>query len=119
MTKIFPFALLLLTSCDSKETDSGILCSNNIVFSVNVKVYDDGGQMIEDAAITYSVDNGPEKACESDGAGGYNCGEDEAGTVAVYVSVDGYEDAEQAVYVEAGVCHVTTETMAFNLVALN
>jgi hypothetical protein len=118
MTKLFPTALFsLLTACGDKDGDTGFsICTAEIIFSVNVKIFDEAGQPIEDASPTYSVEGGAEGTCESDGIGGHNCGEDQEGSFTVYVSVDGYEDAEDTVTVSGDECHVTTESMEFQLV---
>ncbi len=111
--RFLPIALCsLLVGC-KKET----LCSTEIIFSVNVEVLDEEGELVEDAAPTYSVDGGEVQSCEQDGIGGFNCGEDQAGDVTVYVSVEGYEEDEQSVMVEEDECHVTQESLSFQLVA--
>ena len=114
-----PIALCsFLTACGLKDGDTAsTICTAEIIFSVNVQVYDEAGQIIEDADPTYSVDGGAVGSCENDGVGGYNCGEDQEGAVTVYVSVDGYEPTEGTVTVSGDECHVTTESMTFRLAA--
>ena len=108
----FPFVLsTLLTGCGEN------LCTTEIIFSVNVQILDETGQPVADATPTYSVDGGEEQACEDDGTGGYNCGEDQSGEITVHVSLDGYEDEEASVTVEADECHVITESLEIQLVA--
>ena len=112
MNTFLPIAICtLFTGCGP------YVCTAQQVFSVNVQIYDDAGRVIEDAAPTFSVDGGEEAPCENDSTGGYNCGEDQEGVVTVYVSIDGFEDAEESVTVEGDKCHVTTESMEIDLVA--
>ena len=123
MNKVFPIVFCsLLFGCNEKEEteeteDSGLIaCTSEIVSSVYVTIYDENGEVIENAAPTYSVDGGPEGSCEEDSIGGHHCGEEQAGTVTIHVSVEGYEDAEQSVVVESNECHVITEEMDIRLV---
>ncbi len=118
MNRIFPITVLfILIGCGSKDDLQENTCTAEIVFSVYATIYDDAGQLIENATVTYSVDGGAEGSCEMDGIGGHYCGEDEAGEVAIYVLAEGYDDAEETVTVEEDECHVTMEILDIELVA--
>jgi hypothetical protein len=116
MKTIFPITLLsILIGCGSKDDPQENSCTAEIVFSVYATIYDDAGLLIENATVSYSVDDGAEGSCEMDGIGGHYCGEGEAGEVAIYVLAEGYEDAEETVTVEEDECHVTTEILDIEL----
>ena len=120
MTGILSLTIFsFLLGCDTEEEvkDTGFIsCTSNIEFSVYVTIYDEAGEVIENAAPTISIDGGDDISCEEDSIGGHYCGEDIPGEVTISVSVDGYEPAEETVTVGEDECHVIMEIVDITLV---
>ena len=118
MKNLTNYAMLsLLFGCGSKE-DTGeleeLVCTASIEFSVYVTVYDEAGEVIDNASVSYISDE-MSGACEADSIGGHYCGEEQSGDVTISVSAEGYVDAEETVNVEADECHVITEYLDIRL----
>jgi hypothetical protein len=107
------FALLLLAAC---ELD-GVNCTTDFRASVTVTVASDSALPLENVVGTYTVDGGPEKACEAIADSQFWCGGEEAGHFEITFSADTAEAVTQEVDVEADECHVIGETLDFTLVA--
>ena len=122
--------LSLLFGCGSKEDtgedntgedDTGELeelnCTASIEFSVYVTVYDEAGEVLEGASVSYSSEE-MSGDCEMDSVGGHYCGEEQSGDVTIFVSAEGYYDDEETVYILADECHVITQNLDITLSAV-
>ena len=121
MKNIGSIALIsLLFGCGSKE-DSGeiddIACTASIEFSVYATIYNEAGEVIENASVSYSAE-AMSGDCEVDSIGGHYCGEEQSGEVTILVSAEGYVDAEETVTVGADQCHVITENLDITMTAV-
>ena len=109
----------LLFGCGSKE-DTGeydeIACTANIEFSVYATIYNQDGEVIENASVSYSSEE-MSGDCELDSIGGHYCGEEQSGEVTIFASAEGYVDAEETVTVNADQCHVITENLDITMIA--
>ncbi len=105
--------LLSLTGCFEEER----ACDTSLRFSVNVAVSAEDGGDVSGAVVTHAVDGGAFKPCESvSGAGDSACGMDVAGTFVIRVEADGYVAVDEEVVVEAGECHVESQSIAVVLI---
>ena len=113
--------MALIFGCGSKE-DTGeiedIVCTANIEFSVYATIYNEAGEVIENASASYSAEE-ISGDCEADSIGGHYCGEEQSGEVTIFVSAEGYVDAEETVTVEADQCHVITENLDITMVVVD
>ncbi len=123
MTRILklPLLLLFLAACGDKTEDTGSEgadgadgedCSSMAVASVVVTLKAAEGSFDSGAVFTveYSVDGGDFSDCFNNPETlDYSCGLEEAGTLVVRASANGYAPAEATAEVEADVCHVLTE----------
>lgn len=100
--------LLALLGCPSEEP---VACTEIAIASVIVNVSTSDGADV-DYEVLWSVDGGDQAACEAFGdPGQYTCGYEVAGDIEIEVGAEGYEPQFLTVPVEAGECHVTTETV--------
>jgi len=109
----------LLFGCGSKE-DTGeneeIACTASIEFSVYATIFNEAGEVIENASVSYSAGE-MSGDCEADSVGGHYCGEEQSGEVTIFASAEGYVDAEETVTVGADQCHVITEKLDITMTA--
>lgn len=106
-------ALLLLAACDTDD----LACTTDFRASVTVTVASDSALPLENVVGTYTVDGGPEKACEAIADSQFWCGGEEAGHFEITFSADNAAPVTQEVDVAADECHVIGEMLDFTLVA--
>lgn len=106
-------ALLAFTACGEDE----VSCTTEAVGSVNVVVNGPDGNPATDATVTYTVDGGASAACDANPDDTWTCGWEQSGEIAVTASGPNLGAQTQTVTVEAGECHVTPESLAFDLTA--
>lgn len=81
---------------------------------MQVTVIDAMGAAVTDAVLSYSVDGGAAKPCETMPDGGAVCGFEEKGNFTIFVT-RGAEMKMQSVSVGADSCHVITESISIKL----
>jgi hypothetical protein len=106
---------MLAAACDIGPESEPTVCTLQVEVSVVVTVHDDAGVPLSDAAVTFTGAGGTEGDCAGGGDGEYYCGEDIDGELTVRVVAAGFEEASETIVVEAGECHVVTETLVFDL----
>ena len=120
MKNIMSFAFIALLGCGSKEdtgeVEEDIACTPSIEFAVYVKVYDEGGTVIDNASVSYSSEE-MSGDCDTDSVGGHYCGQELPGEITVFVSAEGFVSTEETVTAEADECHVITEELDITLTA--
>jgi len=99
----------------------GKSCTMEARASVQVKVVDVSGALVETAKVTFSVDGAAESPAECLGSTAQSCqqwiaGYEVAGTFRIVAkSADGKKRAEQTVLVEKDECHVQTQQVTLQL----
>ncbi len=108
---------LLLLACEIDDPDNGNPCTDIAMASVSLSVADLDGAAVTDATVTYTVDGGEAKDCESWDDGQYVCGWEEPGTIVVSVAKEGFVTVTETV--EVGMtddqCHVEGEVLDVTL----
>jgi hypothetical protein len=99
------FMLLAMLGCVEEE----IVCTTEMRSSVSLLVHDDSGAVIPDTTVSYTVDGGVSKPCESWTAGEWVCGWEEAGSFEITAVAPGFDPKVVEVVVEADVCHVISQ----------
>jgi hypothetical protein len=113
---------VILAAC-SDEIGRGEFCTLEARASVGVTVVDPQGTAVEDARVTFSLDEGPEQQAEcvgrgtsSGGCAHWAAGWEASGDFLITAtSADGKHTAQQRISVGEDRCHVITETVAITL----
>lgn len=103
-------ALLMATTACTDEDREEIVCTAEVVPSVQLTVRDYAGDDVVDPTVTYDIGEGP-VLCTANG-GLYECGAEIAGDVTIRVDAPGHSSFEQTVTVVADECHVETQVLA-------
>jgi hypothetical protein len=101
----------------------GVDCDTSAAASVSVRVVNEAGAPVGDARVTFSHAGGAEQPAECvqpapDGrsCGGWAAGWEQAGDFVIKAaSADGSRQAQEAVSVEAGRCHVVGKQLQLTL----
>jgi len=107
--------LILLAGCGSEQQD----CTAIAAVSVSVTVVDADGLPVDDAEVTYLREDADESESCEEFDGTFLCGYEVSGDIVVRAEADGYQPAEQTVFVAAGECHVDGESVELVLVPLD
>lgn len=119
---IFTAALTAVTSAGCGGSEGETACTDIAVFSVNITVYDLSGAVAGDAAVRFRVDGGPWSDAQcfatepGDACSSWAAGIEQAGMFEIEAdSADGSRQAQAAVEVLDGECHVEAEQVALTL----
>ena len=103
-----------LAACDSPAQ----ICTLEARASVNVVVQNEAGDTIDDATVTFRIDDGDDAPCAS-GANRdtWACGYERAGDFTITVARDGFETQERAITVgqDDDGCHVAARSITVTL----
>lgn len=110
-------AALLLGCGDGNEGNNGTACTEEARSSVMAKVVDGAGAAVTDAMVTYTVDGGASKTCDSVAMdGNYVCGYEEAGAFVVTATKGAMTATQNVTIVKtADGCHVEGQSITLTL----
>jgi hypothetical protein len=106
---------LLLGGCPE------VACDLMAYSSVSLTLVSEDGDAISDADVTFTNEDAGrfDEGCESLPDGMYVCGFEVAGLMEITIDAEGFEPVTELVDVQAGVCHVETESITVTLEALS
>jgi len=115
-TKLVVVLVFIVGLAQGFADNSGPVCTEIAVSSVQVTVKAPGGEVTTDAEVTYAVDGKDSKSCELIGSMEFVCGYEEAGDFVITATPDsGGPVGTAEVTVTSDECHVLTQKVEIQL----